>query len=175
MKQTLFLLIIALFLLSSCSKLESIGYDAGEKLGSKLLGEDDSSTDLGCIAQAKELTPDQVTLFLLNDQWYLKEFSFTDGTLDPSVSIRYRAGDKEGENVNYYYSANLVESNTLSYHEQIVDEQGVIKGDFSFEVTLILKKTTESEQTLADTKYGKEITSQTFDVVQGDYDRCTYP
>ena len=57
MKKLLILIILSLLLLSSCAKLESAGFELGEKLGSKMLDEDqeEESVDYFCYEKAKKL------------------------------------------------------------------------------------------------------------------------
>lgn len=167
---------ISLLLLSSCAKLENAGYEAGRKIGSGLLGEpiEEEGEDLFCVQKAAGLLQDNVELLHIGDEWYLKEYEFSDGKVDSGISIRYRLGNREGERLTYWYPDNFIERNYVKYtQQQIVD--GFIKGDFSFKTKLVLEKTNESVTILTDTPYGKEIESQTYTVVAKELVDCMMP
>ncbi len=175
MKYILVSCFILLLVLSSCAKLESAGYEMGKKLGSELLDEQKEETvDFECINKAQKLLSDEVILLELGDEWYLKEYSFSDGT-SSAPSIRYRYGEKEGETLNYRYPTNILESNYVKFSEQVISQEDVILGDFTFQAKLILEESDDDEKLVASTKYGREIATQTYDVVEQEIINCVLP
>lgn len=176
MKYLLPTLLLFVLILSSCSKLEDAGYDVGKKLGSQLLDEpiQDDGMYTFCVEKAQKLINSSVVLLQIGDEWYLKEYEFTDGQ-KLSPSIRYQLGQAQGENINYRYPSNILESNVLKYIHQEIADDGTIQGNFWFKVYLVLNIDQESEYIQNNTIYGKQIRTQKYVVVEQEITDCGLP
>ncbi|MBI2005600.1 MAG: hypothetical protein HYS80_02455 [Candidatus Aenigmarchaeota archaeon] len=151
MRIYLILSLIGLVFLAGCTQLNISSMSSGR-----------------CHELAEEMIPDKINLLIGTQQnvpgdWSLPTGAFgsyesfwndwSEITAPYMMSIYFRPGNQEGENVNYYYFEKgkfIYEDNSLKYSKQIINDDGVILGIREFGIAPTLKEIPGSENHISD-------------------------
>jgi len=126
-----------------------------------------------CQEWAKTLIPNTLILYERFSYWELKDLTWNDDkTFTPwdGTAYKFQQGNKEGQNINYYYPTSTWDQ--FSYEtEDIISEEGYILGKNKFKVSLILKlKENGSEGIFHGAS--RDYPTKEFEVVQINFDNC---